>query len=381
MHIHIVKEGDTIYSIAQEYGVNFINIINDNELSDPANLAIGQTIIVLTENLNNVEKLRSVYVNGYAYPYINREILQKTLKYLTYLTIFGYGFTEEGQLVPIDDDEVISIALAGKVAPIMLIAGKKADGTFSSELISELLNNNALQVKLTDEILKNIRAKGYFGLDIDFEYVFPKDREAYVQFIAYVTERLNREGYTVNVDLAPKTSATQVGLLYEAHDYKAIGQVANSVLLMTYEWGYKYGPPMAVAPINKVREVVEFGVTQIDPSIIYLGMPNYGYDWGLPFIKGESSATTINNNRGTNLAKENGVEIKYDITAQSPYYNYIDMGRVEHIVWFENAASTEAKLKLIYEYGLKGPGYWNIMTYFPQNWLVLSYMYDIIKVL
>jgi len=40
------------------------------------------------------------------------------------------------------------------------------------------------------------------------------------------------------VALAPKTSGEMTGLLYEAHDYPAIGAIADLVLLMTYEWGY-----------------------------------------------------------------------------------------------------------------------------------------------
>lgn len=104
---------------------------------------------------------------------------------------------------------------------------------------------------------------------------------------ASATSALNEYGYIVSVALAPKTSSTQAGLLYAGKDYRALGKAANYVLLMTYEWGYKYGPPMAVAPINKVRQVLDYAVTEIPPQKIHLGIPNYGYDWALPFIKGK----------------------------------------------------------------------------------------------
>lgn len=41
---------------------------------------------------------------------------------------------------------------------------------------------------------------------------------------------MNEQGFTVSVDLAPKTSADQPGLLYEGKDYEALGRVANSVV-------------------------------------------------------------------------------------------------------------------------------------------------------
>ena len=74
---------------------------------------------------------------------------------------------------------------------------------------------------------------------------------------------MNEYGIWVSVALAPKTSSDQKGLLYEGKDYGGLGAAANSVLLMTYEWGYTYSSPMAVAPINKVRQVIEYALSQI----------------------------------------------------------------------------------------------------------------------
>ena len=38
-----------------------------------------------------------------------------------------------------------------------------------------------------------------------------------------------------------------------------------------------------------------------------------------------------------------------------------------------------SKLRLINEYNLIGGGYWQIMRYFPQNWLVVNSIFDIVK--
>ena len=89
---------------------------------------------------------------------------------------------------------------------------------------------------------------------------------------------LHQVGLSLHVDLAPKTHPDQEGLLYEGHDYGAVGTIADSVLLMTYEWGYAYGLPMAVAPLPQVAQVVRYAVTEIPPGKIQLGIPNYGYD-------------------------------------------------------------------------------------------------------
>ena len=47
MIIHVVSRGDTIESIAEQYGVSPFQIISDNELDSPDQLVIGQTIVIL----------------------------------------------------------------------------------------------------------------------------------------------------------------------------------------------------------------------------------------------------------------------------------------------------------------------------------------------
>ena len=147
--------------------------------------------------------------------------------------------------------------------------------------------------------------------------------------------------------------------------------------LHPYEWGYTYGPPMAVAPLPNVRQVLDYAVGEIPPQKIYLGIPNYGYDWALPFRRGESKAQSISNQRAVELAVEYGAEIQFDRAAQAPWFNYTAQDGTAHVVWFEDARSMSAKLRLIRDYGLHGAGYWNLMRPYPQGWTVLNALYDV----
>lgn len=427
MIIHVVQPGDTIYTIARQYNVSPQEIITDNELENPNELVVGQTLVILVpelvytvqsgDTLESIaqrygttviellqynpqieyadaifpgeqliislseEKRGPISVIGYAYPHVDRTVLMKTLPYLTYLTIFTYGITSEGELIGIDDEELINTAREYGVAPLMLISTLTEEGTFSNELAHTILNNQEIQNNLIDNILRNLEKKHYYGLDIDFEYVLPEDRENFVDFVQNVRNRLEQEGYPVLTALAPKVSSNQQGLLYEAHDYHALGEASDKVLLMTYEWGYTYGPAMAVAPVNRVREVLDYAVTEIPREKIYMGIPNYGYDFTLPYVQGVSRANSVSNVGAVQLAEQVGAPIHYDEVAQSPFFIYYDDQGRQHQVWFEDARSIEAKLDLFSEYGFEGVGYWNIMRYFPQNWLVLSSLYDIEKVL
>jgi len=423
MVIHVVQPGETLYAIAGRYGVDPELLRRENGVPENGALAVGQTLVVQTihtfhivqpgQTLTEIAgryglslralyrnnywlegrpgiqpgdllvisygggRLGSAYTNGYAYPFIQRQALAATLPYMSYLTPFTYGITAQGGLLPLEDQMLLREAARLGTAPLMHLSTLTEEDTFSSQRAADLLTDGARQAALIEEIVATMEQKGYRGLDVDFEFIPAAQREDYARFVQALRSRLSPLGYPVLVALAPKTYAGQPGLLYEAHDYAALGAAADFVLLMTYEWGYTYGPPMAVAPLPNVRRVLDYAVTEIPREKIYLGIPNYGYDWPIPFVQGTTKARSISNQEAVALAVEHGAEIQYDGQAQSPWFRYTAPDGIQHEVWFEDARSMSAKLRLLQEYGLHGAGYWNLMRPYPQGWAVLNALYDV----
>ncbi len=372
LQLYTVRSGDTLNTIADETGTDVFQLMRNNPQISGRAIYPGETLVISYDD--DYQRGRSLLVNAYTYPYTDRALTVKALPYLSMLTVFTYGFTPEGELISPDDEEVIALAYSYGVKPIMLLSTLTEDGSFSNELADTLLNSDYLQDILIQKVLNNMEIKGYYGLDIDFEYVPERNKEAYAAFVKRLTDTLNSNGFLSLVALAPKTSASQSGLLYEAHDYYALGRASNLALTMTYEWGYTYGPPMAVAPINNVERVLAYAVTEIPPEKLLMGIPLYGYDWPLPYEKGVTKAVSLSPQRAVILAGENGADILYDETAQSPYFRYADD---THEVWFEDAKSIYAKLMLLERYSLAGIGYWNLERDFPQNWAVLNALFGI----
>ena len=430
MIIYTVKEGDSVYSIAKKNSTTPSRIITDNNLENPQKLSIGQTLVLLYptltytvrggDTLNSIANaygvslnqlwrnnpqlaggnyiypgqilniayetppLGTVKTNGYAYPYIDRSVLRTTLPYLTYLSIFTYGIRPDGTLIPPTggDSELIALAREYGTTPLMMLTSLTEEGTFSNELVAQILQNEALADQVIENTMSVLREKGYGGLDVDFEYIPAEYREAYPAFLNKLHERLTPEGYVLFASLAPKNSAEQRGLLYEGHDYGAVGEAVDYTLLMTYEWGYTYGPPQAVSPLPEVRRVIDYAVTEIPREKIFLGIPNYAYDWTLPFVRGESQARALSNVAAVQLASDKKAEIQFDETAQTPYFHYYERDPAtgsarEHVVWFDDARSMDQKLRLLRDYDLAGGSVWNIMRYFPQLWLVMNSLYTI----
>ena len=325
------------------------------------------------------ERSGTLAVNGYAYPFIPRTLLHAVLPYMTYLTPFTYGITAEGGLVIPDDAWLVAAAAEYRAQPWMHLSTLTEAGSFDSRLGGALLENKAAQARLIDAIVANMTAKGYRGLDVDFEYLEGRQAAAYAAFIEALRQRLDPLGWPVTVALAPKSGAGQKGLLYEGHDYAALGRAADSVLLMTYEWGYTAGPPMAVAPLPQVRRVLDYALTEIPPEKIFLGVPTYGYDWPLPFRQGITRAPSLSPQQALALARRYGAEIQYDETAQAPWFRYTAENGTVHEVWFEDARSSLAKFRLAADNRLQGVGLWSLMRDAPQTYLVLHSAFGIEK--
>ena len=424
MVIYVVENGDTIWGIASRYGIDANKIIEINELKNPDELVVGQTIILPMDNfayqvvrgdtLYNIatkynitlanlllanpsitnpdmiyvgqtikipigmQRLGKIEVNGYVYPNVSEETLRKTLPNLTFISIFSYDITSNGELKPINDDRILAEARRYAVAPVLVITNyDQSIPAFSGELANSIFTSREAKQNLFNEIISTALTKGYKGVSIDFEYLNPADKDNYISFLRELKEELDRVNLQLWVNLAPKISENQQGILYEAHDYERIGQIADRVVLMTYEWGYLYGEPQAVSPIGPIKQVLDYATSVIDPQKILLGISNYGYDWKLPWQRG-TAADLLTNVGAVELAKQKGSFIKYDEVSQAPYFNYQTPENL-HIAWFEDARSIYSRFKLVEEYNLKGISYWQLNNYFPQMFLVQNSLFETTK--
>ena len=236
---HVVSLGQTLSSIARMYGSTVEDILKANpSISDPSQIHPGQVISVPVGTTQG----GGIDVNGYALPDISMDMLDATLPNLTYLSIFSYQARPDGTITEINDRPLIERALRDRVAPVMVLTNIKEGGRFDSDIAHDILQSTAVQDLLLDADGLEMDEKNYYGMDVDFEYIYPEDRDAYVAFLRRAADKLRPLGYSLSVALAPKLSATQKGILYEAHDYAQIGAIVDRVILMTYEWGYTYGP-------------------------------------------------------------------------------------------------------------------------------------------
>ena len=422
MLIHVIRSGDTLYSIARRFAVTTEELADANQLQYPDLLSVGQALLIpdaarrytvrsgdtmyaiarrfelplraliaANPQIQNPDRIypgqvlqlppaqspgRRILVNGY-YTGGPESALRAALPWLSFLSLFCWTVGGDGSLTPTAN---FNTAAAGEYGAgnLLTVTNLRPGGGFSSDIAHALLTDAQVQDAFFANLEALLAGGAFYGVNLDLEYVYPFDRESYNQFLARLVERMHRLGRIVVTALAPKTSAAQQGLLYSAHDYPFHGRTADYVVLMTYEWGYTYGPAMAVAPLNMVKRVLDYAVSVMPPEKLLLGIPNYGYNWTLPFVQG-SRAQALSSDAAVALAVRSGAPIRFDETAQAPFFRYTDTQGRQHEVWFEDARSLRAKMELVERYGLAGLSFWNIDRLYRPNYLVLGGLYQVEK--
>lgn len=360
--IYVVKKGETLHSISSQTGVPVCKIIHDNHIMNWEGITEGQSLLILKQEESfNVGK--DMYVAGYTYPFIEPYILEQAFPALNELLVFSYGFDFTGRLNPPihDIDSMIEAAWEEGVEPLLVLTPFSRGG-FGRQLVEVLVENTKIQKTVIENLIETVEKKNYSGVNIFFGDIYGNSDKLY-QFVERVKQELNRKGYQMSVTVT-------MSMISEVAYLNSTVLLADKVFLMLSDVDERYRSPEPIAPLNKVRKTLDMILKELPENKIMLGIPNFGYDWELPYEEGITKAKTIGNMEALGVAIERRSIIQYDDIAQSPYYTYVK-DNINHEVWFDDMRSINAKFELAREYGLYGIAYWNLLLQFPENWNLL----------
>lgn len=429
MEIYIVKTGDNIYSIADNYGVPVTKLIQDNGLVNPYNLVIGQAIIIVfpsqihiveegdtltsianTYSVTIMQLLRNnsflserdyiypgetivikyntnqkISINGFSYAFIDKDTLTKTLPYLTYLSVFNYRISEEAEIITYNDDsEVIKLAKDYGVVPLMMMSVLSLQGEPNVELAYDILINEENHSRLIANILNVLKSSGYNGINFLISGISGGNQKLYYNLFKKISDVLNKEGYLFFLTINPKSVLIDNEISFEQLDYTSISKLVSGIMFLQFVWGRKPGPPSPVSSYTLTSNFIDHIVTTTPPEAISIGNPLIAYNWELPYNELNNYAPSLTLNAAIVLAYDVGATIQFDEASQTPYYQYktIFASTVfDQIVWYIDVRSINALLKLVIEKNLAGSGIWNIMIYYQQIWTLIISQYEIEKIL
>lgn len=396
MQIHTVSRGDSVFTITRHYGIPPTRLITDNLLEEPGKLAVGQGLLVLfptcTHTVRGGETLASIaaaydrtllslyqynpqlfgspqifpgqvlniayappqhaplLVHGYAYPTIDRTLLRQTLPYLTYLSLCGYSLRPDGSILPPagNMEELFALARAYGTVPLPVLSQAQSESLSADE---------DTQAKWIENAVKLVREGGCGGVVVA--------ASSCGRFVERLQAALGEQ---------------EVFLPYGPED---TGSAAHT-LVQARPWGHTYDAPGTVSPLPEVCRVLDAVVAKCPPEKLLLGMPNYGMDWPLPYVRGKTKARVLDNGAAVAMAWEKEAAIGYDSTIDAPTYRYYDRpstfrDAIEHVVWFQDPRSTLARLSLLPRYGIPGISVWDLMRPYPALWTLLMQNFGIQK--
>jgi spore germination protein len=260
-----------------------------------------------------------------------------------------------------DHKSVVNYAKRNKITTLLMI--NNVNQAHPEKGIHAVLASPSLRKTAIDNIEASINQYGLDGINIDFEMVPAGDRDNLTTFIRELAARLKPQGKIVSIDVFPKHN--EENDVATAYDYKQLGQYADRIILMTYDYHAGWNGPGGIADIRSVEADLKYALTMIPKNKVYLGIAGYGYDW--------SSQGTKDLEYGSvqKLIARFGPNVQWDNAAKSRHFSYTDENGITHQVWYEDSRSLEYKLDLVNAYDIAGIAIWKLGDEDPDSWQVI----------
>jgi len=215
-----------------------------------------------------------------------------------------------------------------------------------------VFNSPGRRKTLVQGILAEVEAQRYDGIDIDFEHIKSDFKGSFHLFLKELRDGLHAKGKILSIAIPGKRAGSKS---WSGYDYAAVGALVDRFKIMTYgysgPWSSKPGP---IAPTTWISRVLDFAVTVVQPSKIYIGIPFYGYDW--PSNGGKVRSVTWSSAQ-SKLARSSA-GLRFDSKFGEATFTYLDAAGVKHTVWFQDHRAIAAKTALVHKYKVAGIAIW-----------------------
>ncbi|MHB8074140.1 glycosyl hydrolase family 18 protein [Desulfosporosinus fructosivorans] len=355
--LYTIQAGDTFYKLSIRFKISLASLVAANPGVDPNRLKIGQQIRI---PVPSPEPGLTRAVSGWIPYWVQAQALQSLQKHAELfrsISPFWYHLSASGDVLNFtgaEDSSILSFAKAHGINVIPLISNE-----FSSQLVSTVLNDPVIRQRHVMAIVNKVRQMNYAGIDINYENLFVRDREVFVVFVQELKTALSALNKQLVVSVHAKTGPTGFWSGADAHDYVKIGQNADTVRVMGYDYHWQGGPPGSISPADWVDAVLAYAVSAIPRNKIELGIATYGYDWPQG-LQGKG----VTYSEAVSIANQYNVPIITNAQL-GPHYTY-SVNNLNHEVWFVDALSFSTILNLVNKYDIRGICMWYLSAEDPK---------------
>jgi spore germination protein YaaH len=244
--------------------------------------------------------------------------------------------------------------------------------------MAALLNDPAQRGAHVQALVELVAANGYDGVDVDYESMNfggtstdkAAVRSGFVTLLGELQAALHARGKLLSVAVGSRTRVDDPN--WAVFDYAGIAPRVDRFRIMAYDYHWRGGSPGAVAPVSWVNTVLAYAVTAVPANKIEVGVPLYGYDWPADPTQpdGFGVATSVSYAQAEALRTAHGAARQWSSVDAAPYFTYV-AGGVQHVVWYNDADATKAKMTFIEKYRLRGLVFWAVGSEDTRQWPVL----------
>ena len=232
---------------------------------------------------------------------------------------------------------------------------------------SKIINDYQIRSLMIKDILSYVDKYDLDGINLDFEYMYMKDSEAFSRFVIELAPQLREKGKCLSVDVTAPNGAENWSLCY---DRNIIAEVADYIVFMGYD---QYGTTAIGTTagynwvVNSLKNMLTYD--EVPAEKLILGLPFYTKLWQTQ--NGKTIKGTAVGMNSISSSIPSGVEKQWIEELQQHYVEY-EQGAYVYKMWIEDEESFGKKLDLVNEYNLAGAGYWRKGLESESIWKVIK---------
>lgn len=289
----------------------------------------------------------------------------------------AYQVDDKGILWGSVDPWLIGFAKQNNVKLMPLVT----NALFDNVATNKFLHNPAAEKHAIEEMVAVCNKNHYAGLQIDFEHIFLKDKNAYSQFFENVAKALHKNGFLASATIVPRltdrapTSYAGKRALERwngVYDYTALGKAADFVTLMAYDQHGAWSTPGSPSEPGWEKKIIVFALKHIPAHKISLGIPVHSSYWYTDFggKKAHVSESSLTYSEMHYLLQEHHAAIKWNKKKNVPYAIF-SSHHLNQYVFPENVATFKIQWALAKKYNLRGVSLWRLGDEDPGIWRVI----------
>jgi spore germination protein YaaH len=287
---------------------------------------------------------------------------------LDHLLIEAYFISPDGQLARRElttDDWRKKIDRANRKAKAREFAmiNNFLETDFQAKPVQRFLRDDGRRQAVATALVRAAKADGYRGIDLDIESLEAEDRDTFSLFVEEVSRQCKRDRLLLSIAVHAKLEEPGTWGGAQAQDWSRLGKAVDVFRIMAYDFSWTGSKPGPIAPVDWVRKVAAFAVTQVEAKKIEIGLPAYGYRW----IDGKGSSQTWAD--WLEAQKTLGIPVRHES-------GELTLSQGNQTWFFADGEAQVQKFAIAREFKVRGFALWRLGSEDPNFWTLFRTLKD-----